>query len=285
VLALGLFVSFFLPWVNWNGYPVRGSDLPGGYFFRLAKSKFHSGNPFPRFDFLLLIFWLIPAGAVIELIDLISKKKRVLPLFITAVLSLVLLTIYFEFSKKLVMLGTGNSVWLMLQPACWFQLVFAAGLILFVSGIHSWLKKLFFLLIGPVLVVIGFQMVENYLLHETFPDTAGITADYSLDAANLLNEFTANDSLANRKYAEKNILIRGKVSGLEINKDSTINVKFTNSLGSYLIFTLEKKQYEQAKNILTGDSISVKGSCSGSIYSEILGSTCIAFKRSVFIKQ
>ncbi|MEQ1677440.1 MAG: hypothetical protein ABL876_12105, partial [Chitinophagaceae bacterium] len=54
------------------------------------------------------------------------------------------------------------------------------------------------------------------------------------------------------------------------------------STGSYAIFSFEKSMYEKAKAVQQGDQVSLKGVCSGSIYSEILGTTAISFKRATF---
>jgi hypothetical protein len=50
--------------------------------------------------------------------------------------------------------------------------------------------------------------------------------------------------------------------------------------GSYLIFAFQDKDMTEAKKLKPGDHIIIKGSCSDGIYSEILGTYFISFKRS-----
>ncbi len=280
-----LVVSFFLPWVSWQGNLVSGYDLPGGHFFRLAETKFKLGNPFPKLNFLFFVFWMIPVGALSTLIFVIIKKKWNLVAFVSGALSLSLLAVYFLFTEKLIMLGVGRNVFSMLQPAAWLHALSAIGLILAVPVSQPVLKKTAWIVAGPVFVFISFLAMEKYIMNETYSDTAGIKADYTISASDLIHEFAANDSAANKKYLEKIISVNGAASEVEVKSDSTINIKFADSTGSYINFSLEKDQYEKAKNIKPGDTVSLKGSCSGSFYSDILSTTQISFKRSTLNKQ
>lgn len=286
IFGTGLLVSFFLPWVSWKGHLVSGYDLPGGYFFSLAENKFGLGNPIPQLNFSFVVFWLIPAGALASIVLVAINKKLNIVELITGALSLSLLTVFFLFTQKLIMLGIGRSVFAMLQPAAWLQAVCAIGLII-TTRTHSpaLLKKATWIAAGPVLVFISFLWMEKYLMGETFLDTAGVKADYTVTAPELIHEFVANDSAANRKYNEKILIVNGTAAEVEVQTDSTTNIKFIDTTGSYIAFSLDKDQYEKVKNIKPGDAVSLKGSCSGSFYSDILSTTAISFKRSTLNKQ
>ena len=101
----------------------------------------------------------------------------------------------------------------------------------------------------------------------------------------MLNEFVKSDSLANVKYREKIVIVNGTASQVEKKNDSTTNIRFDDPEGSYIVFSFEKDQYELVKDINPGDEVSLKGSCSGSIYSEILETIQISFKRSTLNKN
>jgi tRNA_anti-like len=279
-----LVVSFFLPWVSWKGYLVSGYDLPAGYFFNLSGSKFNFDNPFPQINFSFFIFWLIPAGGVLSIILFFKKKKMNWVVFVTGALSLSIATVFYLFTEKLILLGIGRNIFAMLQPAIWVHVISAIGLILLLNVSLAVLKKTAWILAGPVFVFISFLVMEKHIMNETFSDTAGIKADFSVSASDLILEFTANDSAANKKYIEKIVNVHGATSEVELKSDSTINIKFADSTGSYISFSLEKDQYEIAKNIKSGDAVSLKGSCSGSFYSDILSTTQISFKRSTLNK-
>ena len=281
----GLLVSFFLPWVSWDGYLISGYDMPKGYFFSLAETKFKLGNPFPQFNFSFAVFWLIPAGALASITLVLLSKKWSLPVFIIGALSLSLVTVFFLFTDKLIMLGVGRNIFSMMQPAAWFHALSAAGLIIVAPVTNAVLKKIIWVTAGPVLVFISFLVIEKYIMSETFSDTAGVKADYTVKASYLIYEFSTNDSAANKKYREKIVSVNGDASEVEAKNDSTFNIKFADSKGIYIIFSLDKSQYENAKNIKAGDTVSLKGSCSGSVYSNILGATQISFKRSTLNKQ
>lgn len=81
------------------------------------------------------------------------------------------------------------------------------------------------------------------------------------------------------------IEVKGRASRVEVLSDSTGNILFSDSTGSYIIFSFEKEQFNALQAIKAGDSISAKGSCSGSIHSEILGTNSISFKRSTLNKK
>lgn len=286
VFGAGLLVSFFLPWVSWKGNLVSGYDMPGGYFFSLAENKFGLGNPFPQFNFLFVAFWLIPSGVLASIVLITLDKKWSLIALITGALSLSLVTIFFLFTQKLIMLGIGRNVFAMLQPGAWLQAVSAIGLIISARSLSSaLLKKISWIVAGPVLVFTSFLLMEKYLMNETFSDTAGAKADYTVTAAELIHEFVANDSVANKKYREKILIVNGTAAEVEVQNDSTTNIKFLDTTGSYIAFSLDKNQFEKANKIKPGDVVSLKGSCSGSFYSTILSTTAISFKRSTLNKQ
>ena len=142
---------------------------------------------------------------------------------------------------------------------------------------RPWLK---WLLGGLLIALLAGAGVVWYFFTLKFSDTSGLKPDYSLPARELLNEFQHNDSLANRKYAEKIILVRGVVTEIEA-ADTTVNIKMADTLsGAYIIFSFQQQYLPEARKIKEGDSIAIKGSCSGGAYSQILEAEYISFKRS-----
>ena len=146
---------------------------------------------------------------------------------------------------------------------------------------RSWLKWL--LILGGIGIVTAAIFIW-YIFTVTFSDTAGLKPDYEKKAMDLLSEFQQNDSLANHKYAEKIITVRGIVSAIE-SADTTINIKMADTTsGAYIIFAFQQQHLAEAKKIKEGDSIAIKGSCSGGAYSEILETEYITFKRSTITR-
>ena len=141
----------------------------------------------------------------------------------------------------------------------------------------------YFIMTG-IIIVIAIVGVVWYVFTQKFTDTIKEKADFTLTALDLIKEFNANDKLANKKYAEKIIIVTGVVSEVE-NADTTVNIKIADSTtGSYAIFAFQQQNLQEAKTIKEGDKVSIKGSCSGGAYSQILETEFITFKRCVLSK-
>ena len=144
-----------------------------------------------------------------------------------------------------------------------------------------WLKKI---LIAVLAIVVVVAAVYWYVATEKFSDTKSIKTDYTLNALDFIGEFQQNVKAANEKYTDKIIVLNGKVSDIEA-ADTTLNIKFIDpATGSYVIFAFQQQHVAEAKSVKQGDSIAIKGSCSGGIYSDILEVTAISFIRSTLNK-
>jgi TolA-binding protein len=144
-----------------------------------------------------------------------------------------------------------------------------------------WLKKL--LITGLILLLVGGFAVW-YIFTEKFSDTTERKAAFTVNAMDFIGEFQKNDSAANNKYREQIITVNGRISELE-SADTTINVKMKDTLtGSYIIFAFQQQHLKEAKQLKEGDSVSIKGSCSGGVYSSILETEFITFKRCAINK-
>lgn len=270
-----LLATFFLPWVKWDGTEVAGFTIATGDFFKLSAAKLYLDNPFPALAFLFYAFFLIPTGAL-GLIFMTLRDRNVTFISIAvAILSLSLLTLFLLFTD----FGTGS--WMKaIQP--WAIVHGLAAIVpVLVLQRPALLKRIGLLVAGPILVYASFKLTEEYLMGETHKGTAKIKADYSFDAPVLIKEFLANDTASNRKYLDKVLEVKGAAAAIDIAADSSSTIRFADSTGSYLIFSMEKEAYANVKPLKTGDTIVVKGVCSGSIFSEILGTTSISFKRAV----
>lgn len=276
VCAVLLLVSYFLPWVVWDGSNVNGYELATGDFFKLSEAKLDLSNPFPNLAFTFYIFWLIPVlSVIIILLTIFNRKTGLLP-FITGFSSISLITLYILFTD----FGLGNLSFSLVCIAAWLHL-FAAILLILLIPATSLLKKLVWILLGPVIVFASFKMIEKYIMAESHQHTSDVKADYTLGSAQLIQEFINNDTAANRKYLDKVLLINGPVSAIDIAADSTSTIRFADSTGSYAIFSLEKSELKEVASMKAGDMVSLKGVCSGSIFSDILGTTSISFKRGI----
>ena len=136
---------------------------------------------------------------------------------------------------------------------------------------------------GLSLLLIGVAVYFYYanLKHE---DTASLKVDYTVDAIPFIKEFENDHKAANKKYAEKIIAVNGVVTAAEF-ADTTVNIKMSDTTtGSYLMFAFQEQHMNEAKQLEEGQSVTLKGSCSDGVYSEILGTYFISFKRSIVLK-
>ena len=140
------------------------------------------------------------------------------------------------------------------------------------------------LVVGSILLVIG-AGVYFYFATLTHNDTSKLKVDYSVEAVPFIKEFETDYKTANKKYAEKIIAVKGIVTSAEP-ADTTMNIKMTDTTtGSYLIFAFQDQHMKEAKGLRPGDVVVIKGSCSDGVYSEILGTYFISFKRSTVEKK
>jgi hypothetical protein len=122
-------------------------------------------------------------------------------------------------------------------------------------------------------------------MNETFDDTASLKSAYTVNAQDLINAYQTNDSVANATYREQIITVQGRVTEVEA-ADTTVNIKFTDPFtGSYLIFDFQSQHVPDAKVVQVGDSVAIKGSCSGNIYSQLRRAHMISFKRSLLVNK
>ena len=140
----------------------------------------------------------------------------------------------------------------------------------------SSIKK--FLIAIAILVAIGIAAVW-YIFTETFTDTGIEKAAFTVTAHLFIKEFETDLVKSNKKYTEQIITVNGRIDAIE-NADTTVNIKMADSTtGSYAIFAFQQKDMAKVKQLKEGDSVSIKGSCSGGAYSDILQMHFINFKR------
>jgi uncharacterized protein YxeA len=140
------------------------------------------------------------------------------------------------------------------------------------------------ILLGLLAVAVTGVGIAWYIFTEKFTDTKEREADYIVDAMQFIKEFEKSDSIANKKYIEKIIAVNGTISEIEA-ADTTANIKFIDTTtGSYIICAFQQQHLAEAKQLKEGDKVSIKGSCSGGTYSEILGTEFISFKRCTINK-
>jgi hypothetical protein len=101
-------------------------------------------------------------------------------------------------------------------------------------------------------------------------NVAGKMPDNSLLSQNLVDEFENNETQANAKYLEKIIKVSGEISELDISKETRIIVlKSKNSTSSVMCY-LTAEENKKWATLKRGDTISVKGICTGYLLDVVL---------------
>jgi type II secretory pathway pseudopilin PulG len=146
---------------------------------------------------------------------------------------------------------------------------------------RTWVKWILIAVLAVVVILAGLYW---YVATDKFSDTKARRADYTLNALDFIHEFQQDLKAANEKYTRKIVALEGRVSEVEA-ADTTLNIKFVDPVtSSYAIFAFQQQHLDETKGVKAGDSISIKGSCSGGIYSEIREATVINFQRSTLNK-
>lgn len=134
------------------------------------------------------------------------------------------------------------------------------------------------------ILIIGGAATAWYIFNEKFADTADRKVAFTVEATDFIREFETESKLANQKYTEKIVAVNGIISAVEP-ADTTTNIKMIDTAkGSYIIFAFQQQHMADAKKLKVGDRVSIKGSCSGGTFSEILETWLISFKRCAINK-
>lgn len=107
-------------------------------------------------------------------------------------------------------------------------------------------------------------------------DLANTRPDMEISGANLIDSFEANEKLANEKYLDKIIAVRGRLK--EINRDEkgfyTVVIGEENSM-STVRCSMDSAHQQDIPLMKTGNPIRIKGVCTGFNADELLGSDVI----------
>jgi uncharacterized membrane protein len=146
---------------------------------------------------------------------------------------------------------------------------------------RPWLKRI---LLAVLVVVVVLAGVYWYVVTDKFSDTRDRKADYTVNAVEFMNEFVKDQAAANKKYRDKIITVNGTVSEIEA-ADTTMNIKIIDTASkSFIIFAFQEQHLAEPKTVKVGDPVSIKGSFSAGIFSDILERVKIDFKRSALNK-
>lgn len=125
------------------------------------------------------------------------------------------------------------------------------------------LNNKFKIILGFVVLISIVIVFAIKMYNKPHIDVNNVPADVTVTALNIFNDFNQNEAMANEKYVDKVIEIKGEVSNISFEDgNSIITLSDPNGNSSIICHMLP----EENKNVLTfkkGNSISIKGVCTG----------------------
>lgn len=129
------------------------------------------------------------------------------------------------------------------------------------------------IVIGLILIVISLFYIIN-LYNKPFVDTKNSTPKIKATAQEILNDFETDERLANEKYVDNLILIKGVIADISYeNGISIISLKGENDFPNIICHMLPKTNLDVLK-LKKGRQIMVKGICTGNLL-DVLMVRCV----------
>jgi hypothetical protein len=128
-----------------------------------------------------------------------------------------------------------------------------------------------------IIAIVALILIGGYLYIRYMPDKSITkqTVDFSLTASNLAEEYENNPEASDRKYIDRVIEVKGTIN--EISTDQNNSVVFIlkeNGSSAGVLCTLNEKSIKKVKRYKKGDTITLKGTCSGMLF-EVVLNKCI----------
>ena len=148
-------------------------------------------------------------------------------------------------------------------------------------------KRMILTLVLIAVAVAAFLAYKKYT--QTHEDVLTLKADVQISASDLIKEFEAGDSAANKKYLDKIIELTGNVKKLEKDDagDYTIVIGDTLSMSSVRCLS-DTNHRNDAAIVKENSTITIRGVCTGFKKNELLGENLgsdVELTRSVIIKK
>lgn len=126
-------------------------------------------------------------------------------------------------------------------------------------------------LVVVLLLVIGLGALVAYKMynkpHVSVKDTKAV---FSLNASKIISDFSSDEDNANAKYLEKIIEVKGTIKEVKTeNGKMILTLGSTEDMESVMCHMINSKE-DEFKNLKIGDSIAVKGICTGYLLDVIL---------------
>ncbi|HEY8897907.1 MAG TPA: hypothetical protein VIM79_23945 [Niastella sp.] len=116
---------------------------------------------------------------------------------------------------------------------------------------------------GIIAIIIIVALYGWYQYNRTVQGLNDISADYTVNATALINEFVTNDSTANKKYLNKILEVKGMIKKVEENSGTGIVVLGDTTDMSGVRCILDSTTSATAGSLKRGAVITIKGAITG----------------------
>jgi len=120
-----------------------------------------------------------------------------------------------------------------------------------------------------VLAIVG-AFIGYKIYNKPHVDVAETSADIKITANKILEEFSEDETLANSKYLEKIIAVNGEIADIKIEKEKGIITLKTNDDFGSILCHLSTEATKELDSLNVGQTITVKGICTGFLMDVIL---------------
>jgi hypothetical protein len=138
------------------------------------------------------------------------------------------------------------------------------------------MKKLLKLLL-LVISIITIMLVVVYLTIRFMPEKSIIkqTADFTLTATSLAEEYEINPTGSDKKFIDRIIEVKGVINEITTDQNNSIVLILRDKESTIgVLCTLREKKMKFRKHFKLGDTITLKGTCSGMLF-EVVLNKCI----------
>lgn len=116
-----------------------------------------------------------------------------------------------------------------------------------------------------------------YAFNKTHSNMENLKPEASLKASELFEQFSQNESEANSNYVGKVIEVEGTIYSIDLGDQNDLNVLLMED-GAMFGVSCNAPRTEQNTNLKEGDSVIIKGECSGFL-SDVILIRCVIKKR------
>lgn len=120
-----------------------------------------------------------------------------------------------------------------------------------------------------VLAIVG-AFLGYKMYNKPHVDVAEASADINISANKILAEFSKDETTANTKYLEKIVAVKGEIAEIKIEKEKGIITLKTNDDFGSILCHLSTKATKKLSTLKVGQTITVKGICTGFLMDVVL---------------